>query len=243
MRKTIVIMIISCAIVLADIAPWEDFEGSYTVNYTNLATGETREMDIDFGDCRRRDYVYTNWVYDGWNPSEGFGVLKSGWIAAADTADGGSVGIYKKQGPDCITGISLRLSDSTLHTWVSEGAKPLQLEPAWARAIFGGYGVEEEYETDYRFRITLDGTDSLWSAKLAFKDDGYEKITEGCGLSVGTAIAVLFPMADTFHLKFFVAGEYFLEGRWISVYYDEDGKEIITTGSEELDFRSNLEAE
>jgi len=243
MKKGTIALIAACSMALADIAPWEDFESAYTVNYTDLSSGKTHEMDIDFSDCRRRDYVYTSWVYDGWDPSEGFGVLKSGWIAALDTAAGGSVGIYKKQGPDCITGISLRLSDSTIHTWVTEGANPLQLEPVWARGTFGGYGVEEEYDTDYRFAVTLDGSDSLWTARLTFQDDGYEVISDGYGISSGNAIALLFSMADTFHLKLYTAGEYFLEGRWISVYYDEDGNELITAGSEELDFMSYPEAE
>lgn len=239
MRRGLII-VISVLVVLntatADREP-SPFEGTYQVTRTDIETREqtTEELRITwFGDCYLFEFEYNTYL------REQEGIEFSDWMAAADTAYGGSVGLYRMSG-DGITGIELYIPDTTFYTITTQNAEPLDLKVQWARGLYALFGFNDADSSTRELVMELSGESKLWVMKSTDPTlkMGYHP---GYGLSSGNGVAMLFQIADTAVLRLYTITGGNLEGRWLAVHWDEEACNFIErTGSEELNVQKIYE--
>jgi hypothetical protein len=225
-------LLIVVGILRADREP-SPFEGTYNVTRTNLATGEkfTEELRISwFGGY----YLFEDIQGGGGGELlEQEGIEYAGWMAAASTEYGGSVGLYRMSG-DGITGIELYIPDTTFYTITTQNAEPLELKVQWARGLYEHFVFADADSSTRELVMELSGESKLWVMKSTDPTlkMGYHP---GYGLSSGNGVAMLFQIADTAVLRLYTITGGNLEGRWLSTYWDDEASHLIErTGPEEV---------
>lgn len=208
------------------------FEGTYHITRTNLETGDSfsEELRISwFGGY----YLFENIQGgNGGDLSEQEGIEYAGWMAAASTEFGGSVGLYRMSN-EGITGVELYVPDTTFYVIKSENAESLELAEQWARGRYQHIEFHED-STELESSMELAGNSKLWVMTwYPFWADS--RSFTGYGLSSGNAVAMLFNIDGTLILRLYTISGGNLEGRWLKRWWNKEERTFeYAVGSEEL---------